>query len=83
MPNRIGGIFMPAHGEVGRVEPILLRTVENGIADRIGKIVSMLIASALRTIAIAFYYYFGGWKNAVEQFTQKRAVLEGQNEKNK
>jgi len=42
---------------------------------------SMLIASALRTIAIAVYYYFGGWKNAVEQFTQKRVVLDAQNGK--
>lgn len=32
---------------------------------------ALLIASLLRTLAIAFYYYGGGWKRAVEKFEQR------------
>ncbi|MBE5761683.1 MAG: MATE family efflux transporter [Clostridiales bacterium] len=32
---------------------------------------ALLIASFLRTVAIAFYYYCGGWKKAVAKFEEK------------
>lgn len=44
--------------------------------DYMGIFYSLLIASALRTLAIAFYYYFGGWKSAVRQFQQKHSSAE-------
>ena len=33
---------------------------------------ALLIASFLRSAAIAVYYYCGGWKRAVEKFIQQR-----------
>ena len=40
----------------------------------IGFFLALLIASFLRSAAIAAYYYCGGWKRAVQKFEQSRAV---------
>ena len=43
----------------------------------IGIFYALLTASFLRTVAIAVYYYCGGWKKAVKKFEEKnRARLE-------
>ena len=38
---------------------------------------AMLIASFLRSAAIAFYYYCGGWKRAVKKFEENNASQSG------
>ena len=35
---------------------------------------ALLIASLLRTLAISFYYYCGGWKKAVAKFLEQNTT---------
>ena len=50
--------------------------------DYRGIFYALLIASALRTIAIAVYYYGGGWKRAVQQFEEAQKKREKERAEN-
>ena len=59
-------------GAFSRIPLAYFLAVRTG--NYMGIFYALLIASALRTIAIAVYYCFGGWKNAVEQFRERRGI---------
>ena len=42
----------------------------------LGIFYALLIASLLRTIAIAVYYYCGGWKRAVRKFEEQNGLAD-------
>lgn len=53
-------------GAFSRIPLAYFLAVKTG--NCLGIFFALLIASLLRTLAIAFYYYGGGWKRAVEKF---------------
>lgn len=56
-------------GAFSRIPLAYFLAVRTG--NYLGIFYALLIASLLRTLAIAFYYYCGGWKRAVEKFKEK------------
>ena len=59
-------------GAFSRIPLAWLLGVRTG--DWHGIFLALLIASFLRSAAIAFYYYGGGWKRAVQKFERSRAA---------
>ena len=58
-------------GAFSRIPLAYFLAVRTG--NYLGIFYALLIASLLRTLAIAFYYYCGGWKRAVEKFKEKHS----------
>jgi len=59
-------------GAFSRIPLAYFLAVHTG--NSIGIFYSLAIASLLRTLAISFYYYCGGWKNAVEAMRIRRSL---------
>jgi len=60
-------------GAFSRIPLAYFLAVKTG--NHLGIFFALLIASFLRTAAIAFYYYLGGWKTAVRKFEMQHSAL--------
>ncbi len=61
-------------GAFSRIPLAYFLAVKTG--NYLGIFYALLIASLLRTLAIAFYYYCGGWKRAVEKFKEQHGLTQ-------
>ena len=62
-------------GAFSRIPLVWLLAIRTG--NYHGVFWAMLIASLLRTLAIMFYYFFGGWKKTVQQYLEKHGKTQG------